>query len=202
MVKSLKWPAHRVGDNTASLVSSNNFINFCATVPAGVPITNGNQLLGGSCNPAPMGQIPSVENLPSVRIYEPSNGLTVAANTTIPLTLFVNNLHSGVFVNPAENFLSAPQQLDSTGNVLGHYHVVIEELDALNTTFPTDSQNFVFFNIVAAAADSNGEIQSSVTDGLPEGFYRLTATIHAANHQPVLVPISQHGSLNDVAYVR
>lgn len=171
-------------------------------MPADIPITNGNQLLDGSCNPAPMGQIPSTQNLPSVRISL-DNGATFAVNTSIPFSLFVSNLQSGVFVNSDENYLSAPQQLNSTtGNVLGHYHVVVDELDALNTTLPTDSRDFVFFNILGDAADSNGQIQSSITKGLPEGFYRFSATVNAANYQPVLVPISQHGSLNDVVYVR
>ncbi|KAJ7907305.1 hypothetical protein B0H13DRAFT_695752 [Mycena leptocephala] len=182
---------------TASLTSFNNFINFCATVD--VPITNGKQLIGGSCNPAPMGLIPTSGNLPAVLINQPTKGTTIAANTTIPLEFFVNNLQSGVVVDVATNFLSAPQQLDSTGNILGHYHVVIEELDALNSTVPTDARNFAFFSVIKDAA-SNGEIVSEVTNGLPEGFYRMTATIHAANHQPVLVPIAQHGALIDVAY--
>jgi hypothetical protein len=164
-----------------------------------------------------MGLIPTSGNLPAVLINQPTKGTTIAANTTIPLEFFVNNLQSGVVVDVATNFLSAPQQLDSTGNILGHYHVVIEELDALNSTVPTDARNFAFFSVIKDAA-SNGEIVSEVTNGLPEGFYRMvsvhivprfteltsnqTATIHAANHQPVLVPIAQHGALIDVAYVR
>ncbi|KAJ6622950.1 hypothetical protein B0H10DRAFT_1787192, partial [Mycena sp. CBHHK59/15] len=182
-----------------SLVSSNNFINFCATV-SDLPITNGKQTVGGSCNPAPMGQIPSVQNLPSVRIFSPENGATIAANSSVSLSLAVSNLHTGVAVNPSENYLSAPQQLDASGNILGHYHVVIEELDSLNSTALTDSRNFVFFADVKDV-EANGFVHTSVAGGLPEGYYRISATIHAANHQPVLVPISQHGSLNDAAYV-
>ncbi|KAJ7193797.1 hypothetical protein GGX14DRAFT_378521, partial [Mycena pura] len=178
------------------LVSSNNFINFCNRYPD-IPITNGQQLNSRSCNPAPMGEIPSASNLPSVRIAGPITGQIIPANTTFSLSLAVKNLADGVFVNPTENFLSAPQQLDSAGNVLGHYQVVIEELDA-NSTAPTDSQNFAFFSVVSAPGI--GILVSSVTNGLPEGFYRITATPHASNYQPVLAPVSDHGSLNDVAY--
>jgi len=46
----------------ASLTSKNNFINFCATTKQ--PITNGQQIKGGSCSPAPMGSIPSTANMP------------------------------------------------------------------------------------------------------------------------------------------
>ncbi|KAJ6526235.1 hypothetical protein DFH09DRAFT_170041 [Mycena vulgaris] len=185
-------------NQTASIVSPNNFINFCATLDT--PITDGKQLLGGSCNPAPLGEIPSIANLPSVRISAPTNGLTLAANTSIPLSLAVRNLKTGVFVNPQANYLSAPQQLDSTGNILGHYHVVVEELDALNSTVPADNRNFVFFSILGDPAGDAGTIESTITDGLPEGFYRISVMVRAANHQPVLVPIAQHGFLNDAAY--
>ncbi|KAJ7706860.1 hypothetical protein B0H17DRAFT_1192423 [Mycena rosella] len=163
-----------------------------------MPIANGNQL-GGSCNPAPMGQIPSTANLPSVRISQPGNGQTLAANTSIELTLSVSNLHAGVSVNAASNYMSAPQQLDSTGNILGNYHVVVEELDALNSTTPLDNEHFIFFAVIKDPL-SQGSIESSIPTGLPEGFYRVTVTTRAANHQPVIVPISQHGSLNDAVY--
>jgi hypothetical protein len=39
--------------------SRNNFINFCA----GKTITNGLQVKTGSCNPTPMGDLPSVDNM-------------------------------------------------------------------------------------------------------------------------------------------
>ena len=48
----------------ASLTSSNNFINFCLTVP-NLPISNGLQVKTGSCNPAPMGVIAATTNMPS-----------------------------------------------------------------------------------------------------------------------------------------
>ncbi|KAF7364040.1 hypothetical protein MSAN_01062700 [Mycena sanguinolenta] len=183
--------------NNASLTSSNNFINFCATTTA--PISNGAQLASGSCNPAPMGLIPTVNNMPSVLITQPAKGATVQANTTFSLQLLATNLQTGVFTSFTSNFLSAPQQLNSAGLVLGHFHVVIDPLDALDSTFPTDSLDFAYFSIVLDAATA-GEINTEVTNGLPEGFYRMTVTPRAANHQPVLVPTAEHGALNDVTY--
>ncbi|KAJ7087546.1 hypothetical protein B0H15DRAFT_297476 [Mycena belliarum] len=184
---------------TSSLTSPNNFINFCDTV-APTPITDGKQISGGSCNPAPMGLIPSTDHIPSVLIYKPANMETVAANTAIDLQILVSNLKTGVSVNPATNYLSAPQQLDPNGNVVGHYHLVVEKLVALNSTVPMDPGAVTFFSIINKEANAGGAIQSSIPNGLPEGFYRATVTTHAANHQPVLVPVSQHGSLNDVTY--
>lgn len=48
---------------TASLTSSNNFINFCATL--NIPLTNGTQITSESCNSAPMGALPSEDNIVS-----------------------------------------------------------------------------------------------------------------------------------------
>ncbi|KAJ7143203.1 hypothetical protein C8R43DRAFT_579147 [Mycena crocata] len=190
------------GSSNASLTSSNNFINFCGQF-TGVALTNGQILRDGSCNPAPFGQIPAVDALPSVRISEPQNGITIKADTTIPLSLTVNNLETGVFVNPTDNYLSAPQQLNSAGQVRGHYHVVVEELESLNSVNPPDGQKFAFFRLVTAVV-TNGTnfIDTFVDNGLPEGYYRLTVLSRAANHQPIFAPISQHGSFNDATYVR
>jgi negative regulator of sigma E activity len=115
--------------------------------------------------------------------------------------LTVQGLQTGVAVNPDTNYLAAPQTLNADGKILGNYHVVVEKLDSLNSTALTDIQKYVFFQILQTA-DDDGSIDTSITDGLPEGFYRLTATIHAANHQPVVGPLSQHGAFNDAAYVR
>jgi hypothetical protein len=37
--------------------------------------------------------------------------------------------------------------------------------------------------------------------GFAPGSYRLCSINAAANHQPVIVPIAQHGSLDDCVYV-
>jgi len=45
--------------------SRNNFIGFCV----GKTITNGKQVQTGSCNPTPMGDIPSVDNMASFPLF-------------------------------------------------------------------------------------------------------------------------------------
>lgn len=128
-----------------------------------------------------MGLLPSKDHLPSVLITQPAKGSTVQANTTFALKLSVGNLQSGVFTSPTTNFQAAPQQLDATGNIIGHYHVMIEELDALNSVVPMDSTKFAYFSVISDVA-SNGTIVTSITSGLPEGFYRAVGV-----HIPVLV---------------
>ncbi|KAF8203760.1 hypothetical protein BJ912DRAFT_841651, partial [Pholiota molesta] len=182
----------------ASLTSSNNFINFCLTVP-NLPITNGKQITTGSCNPAPMGSIPSTDNMPSAKFTVPANGDTIAANTAFTITMAVANFETGNFVNAEENYFAAPQQLNAQGQIIGHSHVVVESLTALDQTTPTNPKVFAFFKGLNAAA-VNGVLTADVTAGLPAGFYKVSSINTAANHQPVLVPIAQHGSLDDVAY--
>jgi hypothetical protein len=183
---------------SGSLTSSNNFINFCATL-SNVPITNGEQMISGSCNPAPMGVYPSSANMPSAKFVFPTSGAVLVAGTTFNVTLAVKNIVTGSFVNPHSNFHSAPQQLDGSGQIMGHSHVVIDQLSALHQVTPTDPTSFAFFSALNAPA-VNGMLTVNVTGGLPAGFYRISSLNTAANHQPVLVPIAQHGALDDAVH--
>lgn len=182
----------------ASITSINNFINFCLTVP-NLPITNGKQITTGSCNPAPMGAIPSSNNMPSAKFTVPKNGDTLQENTPFTITMAVANFQTGAFVNAQENYFAAPQQLNGQGQIIGHSHVVVETLTALDQTTPTDPTKFAFFKGLNAPA-ANGVLTADVTTGLPAGVYKLSSINTAANHQPVLVPIAQHGSLDDAVY--
>lgn len=183
----------------ASLTSSNNFINFCLTVP-NLPITNGKQIATGSCNPAPMGAIPSKANMPSAKFVFPANGDTsIAANTAFKIKMAIKNFQSGNFVNADQNYFAAPQQLNKQGQIVGHSHVVVEALSSLGQTTPSDPTKFAFFKGLNAAA-VGGILTADVTAGLPAGFYKLSSINTAANHQPCLVPVAQHGSLDDAVY--
>jgi hypothetical protein len=130
----------------ASLTSTNNFINFCLTVPQ-LPLTNGQQITTGSCNPAPIGIIPSSSNMPSAKFTNPKNGDTIPANQALTITMAINNMATGNFVNAQQNYFAAPQQLSSQGTILGHSHVVVEALTSLSQTTPTDPTKFAFFKV-------------------------------------------------------
>ena len=112
----------------------------------------------------------------------------------------VANFQTGVYVNAEENYYAAPQQVNGQGQIIGHSHVVIETLTALDQTTPTNPQNFTFFTGLNDPA-ANGTLTANVTGGLPAGYYRLSSINTAANHQPVLVPLAQRGSLDDAVYV-
>jgi len=182
----------------ASLTSGNNFINFCATVPQ-QPITNGKQITTGSCNPAPMGSIPAVTNMPSAKFVFPTNQGTVQANVAFNISMAVSGFETGNFVNAQQNYFAAPQQLNAQGQIIGHSHVVIEAISSLTQTTPTDPTKFAFFKGLNAAA-VGGILTANVPTGLPAGTYKMSSINTAANHQPALVPVAQHGSLDDAVY--
>lgn len=187
-----------VDGQVASLTSTNNFINFCAT-DKNLPITNGQQIKTGSCNPAPMGQIPSTDHMPSAKFVFPKNMATIKANKNFTVKMAIRQLETGNFVNADANYFSAPQQLSGNGQVKGHSHVVIEKLSALDQTDPTDPNQFAFFKGLNDK-QQGGILTADVDKGLPEGVYKISSINTAANHQPVLVPVAQHGSLDDVVY--
>jgi len=187
-----------VAGQVASLTSTNNFINFCLTVPD-LPITNGQQIETGSCNPAPIGVIPSIEKMPSSKFTNPKNGDTIPSDVPFTISMAISNLQTGNFVNAQKSYFAAPQQLDGGGTILGHSHVVVEELSSLDQTTPTNPKQFAFFKGLNAAAQG-GVLTADVPTGLPAGAYRLCSINSSSNHQPVIVPIAQHGSLDDCVY--
>lgn len=182
----------------ASLTSKNNFINFCATVK-NLPITNGKQIKTGSCNPAPMGIIPSTDNMPSAKLVNPKNLDNIKENTSFNIVVAVAGFEVGNFVNAEENYFAAPQQTNKQGQIQGHSHVVVEKMDAIDQTKPTNPNTFAFFKGLNDKA-SGGTLTATVDKGLAAGVYRLATINTAANHQPCLVPVAQHGSLDDAIY--
>lgn len=182
----------------ASLTSSDNFINFCLTVPD-LPLTNGTQIKTGSCNPAPMGVIAANTSMPSSKFSNPKNFDTIPANQTFNIVMNIKNLDAGFFVNADENYFAAPQTTNAQGLIQGHSHVVIEAITSLTQTTPTDPTTFQFFKGLNDPA-VNGQLNVTVTGGVPAGVYRLASINTAANHQPVLVSVAQHGSLDDMIY--
>lgn len=182
----------------ASLTSSNNFINFCKTVNK--PLTNGNQVVEGSCNPAPMGVIAARNRMPTCKFEFPANGATVPANQAFTIRMNIQNLETGFFVNAQQNYFSAPQQVNAQGIIQGHSHVVIQKLESLDQTTPLDPERFEFFKGLNAPA-AGGALTAEVANGLAPGVYKLSSINSASNHQPVLVAVAQHGSLDDAVYV-
>ncbi|TFL06296.1 hypothetical protein BDV98DRAFT_540387 [Pterulicium gracile] len=181
-----------------SLTSSNNFINFCLT--SGLPLTNGQQNRDGSCNTAPIGMIPSVTNMPASKFANPKNG-DVINGVKQPFTIVMNiaRMQTGSFVNAQQNYFAAPQQLNDQGQIIGHSHVVIELLESLESTQVPDPNVFAFFKGVNTPAQG-GQLTAEVNEGLDAGAYRLCSINAAANHQPIIVPVAQHGMIDDCVY--
>jgi hypothetical protein len=181
----------------ASLTSTNNFINFCL----GKTITDGQQIKPGSCNPTPMGDLPSSDKIPSAKFVTPANLATVKSNTPFTMKVAFNNIELGTFTNPDSAYFAAPQQINKDGTIIGHTHFVIEAVGSLTSTKPTDPLKFAFFKGIDNATDADGTVSTDVTAGLPNGVYRLATLTTAANHQNVNVPIAQHGTVEDAIYV-
>lgn len=144
-----------------------------------------------------MGAIPSVDNMPSVKFQFPFNNVLIEPNITFTIKLAISKLATGYFVNA---YYSAPQTLNDGGDIKGHSHVVIEKLESLFQIEPTDPRKFVFFKGLNAVAQ-DGILSAEVTKGLEEGVYRMASITTPANHQPVLMPVAQHGSIDDIVYV-
>ncbi|KAJ7303547.1 hypothetical protein DFH08DRAFT_986416 [Mycena albidolilacea] len=183
-----------------AMLSQNNFINFCALGLPQRPITNGLQNTAGSCNPIVAGEIPAVTKMPSTKFQSPTNGATITASTSFTVSVGAKNMQLGIFTNAASTYYANPQVLNAAGLIQGHMHLVIEAIPSEDSTAVPDPQQFVFFQSVATPADDNGVVHVNVTGGVPAGSYRMSTVLTAATHQPVLVPVGMHGSLDDMIY--
>lgn len=183
---------------TPSTKSSNNFINFCIDKGA---LTNGTQIKNGSCNPIPMGQIASVNKVPSTKFQDPANLSTLKANQNFTIKMAVQNMGMGFFTNPDTTYFAAPAVLNQQGQYVGHSHVTVEKVDSLASTKLTDPSTFAFFKGLNAPLDKDGTISTVVAGGLPSGVYRLSSITTSQNHQCLNGPVAQRGSIDDAVYV-
>jgi len=183
-----------VAGQVASLTTTNNFINFCI----GQTITNGLQVREGSCNPVPMGDIIPKANMPSSKFTNPINFSTIPANTPFTASIAVQNMNTGFFTNAQKNYFAAPQQLQG-GVLVAHSHIVIQQMQALDSTQVLDPLTFAFFKGLNAPA-VNGVLTADVTAGLAAGVYRMASIHTSANHAPAVAAVAQHGFFDDIVY--
>lgn len=176
-----------------SATDANNFINFCH----GQELTNGKINAAGSCNGIPMGRLPSVDNMISAIITNPKHAARIPAYTNFVVSVQTTHLSAGYFVNPATNYYTAPQDLDSNGDILGHCHIAIQDIGSFQSSTPPDPREFVFFSGILDSGDGHGLLYATVEGGLPPGAYRVCTMIAASNHQPVVMPVPQRGAQDD-----
>jgi len=146
-----------------------------------------------------MGDIPSVDNMPSCKFEFPPNNGNVDANTAFTIALNTKGMQTGAFTNAANTYYAAPQQLNGNGQIIGHNHVVIEQIQAIDSTQATNPRVFAFFKGLNAVAN-NGQLTADVTNGLDAGSYRMCSITSAANHQSVLMAVAQRGAVDDCSY--
>ena len=149
-----------------------------------------------TCNPVVMGDMPSADNMISSVITTPQHGDVLPAHQDFTVTIATSKLDTGAFTNPMGTYYSAPQQLTPEGNVIGHVHLVVQDIGSLRSTTPPDPQTFAFFAGLNERSD-DGVLSTDVVGGLPPGAYRACTLVAAANHQPVLMPVAQRGGQDD-----
>lgn len=121
------------------------------------------------------------------------------------VSLLTPTKQAGFFTNAKENYFAAPQQLNTEGTIIGHTHVIIEPIIAIDAPEALDPNSFIFFkgiNDPLVDGQVSTVVGSGTAAGVPVGTYRLCSQNAAMNHQPVIVRIAQHSNLDDCVYVR
>jgi hypothetical protein len=145
-----------------------------------------------------MGKIPAKTNMISSIIIFPAPGDVLDPLTTFDFSVQTRGLSAGAFTNAQLTYYSAPQDLDQSGQIIGHTHVTCQDLgNSLTPNVPPNPETFVFFKGINDRGNGNGLLSATVTGGLPEGFYRCCTMTSAANHQPALMPVAQRGAQDD-----
>jgi len=176
-----------------------NFINLCT----GKTLTNGLQNQQGSCNPIPMGDIPAKNKMISAAFVFPKNNDNITLdsdpnNNDMNFQVQITNLAAGSFTNPDDTYYAAPQALNDDGIIIGHTHLVVQDLlGDPQTTTPPDPTVFAFFKGVNDDGNGQGLLSATLTGGLAPGAYRICSMTSASNHQPVLMPVAQRGAQDE-----
>lgn len=178
-----------------SATSINNFINHCATRPD-LPLTNGEQIITGSCNGIPMGEIMAKDKMPSARVLFPVESSVVEEGQDITFQVKVSNIQTGAFTNAQLTYYSAPAQLNGAGLLIGHQHIAVNAEPSLDSTDPLDPQDFVFFKGMNEPA-VNGLLTATAVGGLKAGVYRACTLGSSANHTPIIPPVAQRAANDD-----
>jgi hypothetical protein len=151
--------------------------------PRGTRLTPHFKSAGGSCNPAPIGVVPSVDNMPSAKFIFPPNFAAVTKNQTFTVKIAIIHLETGWFTNSQTTYMAAPVEVNANGDVIGHSHLVIQQLTGFGQTTAVDPKDFVFFRVMGTPA-VDGVLSIDVTGGLPPGYYRIATFLAGSNHQP------------------
>ncbi len=145
-----------------------------------------------------MGKIPAKTTMISTIITNPIATTVLQEGQDFNITLQVNGLTAGSFTNAVATYYAAPQDLDGSGQVIGHTHVTVQDLgNSLNPSVPPDPTQFAFFKGINDAGNGKGGLAATVAGGLPAGNYRVCTLTSASNHQPVIMPVAQRGSQDD-----
>ena len=86
--------------------------------------------------------------MPSSKFTNPKNGDTIDADKAFTISMAIRGMQTGAFVNAQANYFAAPQQLNGAGQIIGHSHVVVEKLQSLDQTTPTNPKQFAFFKVI------------------------------------------------------
>lgn len=145
-----------------------------------------------------MGKIPAQNRMVSSIIVSPQPNEDIAENQDFDIQVQTANLAAGSFTNPDNTYYAAPQDLDGSGNVIGHTHVTVQDMGgSMTPTQALDASQFAFFKGINDDGNGQGLLSATVDGGLPAGVYRVCTMSSASNHQPVLMPVAQRGAQDD-----
>ncbi|KAJ7903199.1 hypothetical protein B0H13DRAFT_2512158 [Mycena leptocephala] len=187
-----------VAGQTAADLSKNNFANACALTPK-VRLPMVSKSPADPAIPSPLAKFPPSPTC-RLEISEPEEPRHYRLRRHLQHRPQDQKHPARHLHQRPEDVFCQPTEAQRSGQIIGHTHVVMETIDSLTTTKLSDPTKFFFFKGVNDAQDAQGNVNVPVAGGVKPGVYRMCTIVSSATHQPAIVPIAQHGSLDDCIY--
>ncbi|KAJ3082401.1 hypothetical protein HK102_001736 [Quaeritorhiza haematococci] len=132
-------------------------------------------------------------------IISPKNGETIDRSKGFTLSVKVLNMQLGTFDNPQTLYYRTPQVLNKNGIIIGHQHIVVQQMPNENPQEPLDPRNFDFFRGLDFQPSAGNVLSVDVPAGkiVNDGPYRICSITGQRSHAPVIMPVAQRGSQDD-----
>lgn len=174
--------------------------NFC--IDSGFAINDGTQKQNntGFCSVTPQGQVPDIDHMVSTLILFPGSNENVKADTNFTVQVRTRGIQLGTFLDPKKFYYKRPQILNKNGFMIGHQHIACQQFD-LGTVTPMDPNKLAFFKGMDTQPNTENDLFAVVSRpdkaGLAAGNYRCCTITGSESHQPGIMPVAKHGSLDD-----
>ncbi|CAG8455760.1 14600_t:CDS:1, partial [Racocetra fulgida] len=142
-----------------------------------------------------IGSVPSSDHFASVLITKPDNNCVIPFNKSFIIEFKYTNFEAGQFSNKDTEFLKFPQEINTNGDIIGHFHITIQKIPSKNNV--PDPKTFAFFTPLNYPPNSTFTYQVPIPGLADEGIYRACTYTTSRAHAGVNLASGDRGPIDD-----